>query len=34
VNEVFGGWRTAQAVHFSEGGVFDQLYQPGFQANR
>jgi sulfate transport system substrate-binding protein len=23
-----GGWRKAQAVHFADGGVFDQLYQP------
>jgi sulfate/thiosulfate-binding protein len=29
VDGVFGGWRHAQAVHFAEGGVFDQIYQPG-----
>ncbi|GHT87564.1 sulfate transporter subunit [Betaproteobacteria bacterium] len=23
---VFGGWQKAQKVHFSEGGVFDQIY--------
>jgi sulfate/thiosulfate-binding protein len=23
----FGGWRAAQAKHFAEGGVFDQIYQ-------
>ena len=25
----FGGWDKAQATHFGEGGVFDQIYQPG-----
>ena len=25
----FGGWDKAQAVHFADGGVFDQIYQPG-----
>lgn len=25
----FGGWPAAQAKHFADGGVFDQLYQPG-----
>ena len=29
VDEVFGGWRKAQATHFADGGVFDQIYQPG-----
>jgi sulfate/thiosulfate transport system substrate-binding protein len=23
----FGGWRAAQAKHFAEGGIFDQIYQ-------
>ena len=27
VNEVFGGWRQAQATHFADGGLFDQIYQ-------
>ncbi len=27
--EVFGGWRKAQAVHFSDGGIFDQICQLG-----
>lgn len=27
VDEVFGGWKQAQAVHFSDGGLFDQIYQ-------
>ena len=25
----FGGWTKAQATHFADGGVFDQIYQPG-----
>lgn len=25
----FGGWTKAQATHFGDGGVFDQIYQPG-----
>ena len=25
----FGGWPKAQATHFGDGGVFDQIYQPG-----
>ena len=25
----FGGWAKAQATHFADGGVFDQIYQPG-----
>lgn len=29
VDAVFGGWQKAQAVHFADGGVFDQIYQPG-----
>jgi len=29
IEEVFGGWRKAQATHFADGGVFDQIYQPG-----
>ena len=24
-----GGWKTAQQKHFADGGVFDQIYQPG-----
>ena len=28
VNEVAGGWRKAQQVHFADGGIFDQIYQP------
>jgi sulfate/thiosulfate transport system substrate-binding protein len=29
VDEVFGGWQKAQATHFADGGVFDQIYRPG-----
>jgi len=29
VDEVFGGWQKAQKTHFNDGGVFDQIYQPG-----
>ena len=25
----FNGWATAQKTHFSDGGVFDQIYRPG-----
>jgi sulfate/thiosulfate-binding protein len=25
----FGGWIKAQATHFADGGIFDQIYQPG-----
>lgn len=25
----FGGWAQAQRTHFAEGGVFDQIFQPG-----
>jgi sulfate transport system substrate-binding protein len=29
IDEVFGGWNKAQATHFADGGIFDQIYQPG-----
>jgi sulfate transport system substrate-binding protein len=29
IDEVFGGWQQAQKKHFADGGVFDQIYQPG-----
>jgi sulfate/thiosulfate-binding protein len=29
IDEVFGGWTKAQATHFADGGVFDQIYKPG-----
>src|SRR5262249_43663829 len=25
----FGGWAKAHATHFADGGIFDQIYQPG-----
>lgn len=28
VDQVVGGWQKAQQVHFTDGGTFDQLYQP------
>jgi sulfate transport system substrate-binding protein len=27
IDQVFGGWTAAQATHFADGGVFDQIYQ-------
>lgn len=29
IDDVFGGWTKAQKTHFADGGVFDQIYQPG-----
>ena len=29
IDEKFGGWAKAQPTHFGDGGVFDQIYQPG-----
>ena len=29
VDEVAGGWQKAQQTHFVDGGIFDQIYQPG-----
>jgi sulfate/thiosulfate-binding protein len=26
--EIFGGWQKAQKKHFSDGGIFDQVYKP------
>jgi len=28
IDEVFGGWQKAQKTHFSDGGLFDQIYKP------
>ncbi len=28
VADTFGGWAKAQATHFADGGVFDQIYKP------
>ena len=27
IDQMFGGWKKAQAVHFSDGGTFDHIYQ-------
>jgi sulfate transport system substrate-binding protein len=29
IDEVFGGWKKAQATHFSDRALFDKIYQPG-----
>ena len=29
IDGVFGGWAKAQKLHFDDGGLFDQIYQPG-----
>ncbi|WP_138495139.1 sulfate ABC transporter substrate-binding protein [Paenibacillus pinistramenti] len=29
IDEEFGGWAKAQKKHFSDGGIFDQIYTPG-----
>ncbi len=28
IDDTFGGWANAQKVHFENGGIFDQIYQP------
>ncbi len=28
IDQDFGGWQKAQQIHFSDGGIFDQIYQP------
>jgi sulfate/thiosulfate transport system substrate-binding protein len=28
IDEVFGGWQKAQQIHFADGGIFDQIYEP------
>jgi len=27
IDEVFGGWQKAQAIHFNDGGIFDKIYR-------
>ncbi len=27
IDDTFGGWGKAQATHFADGGLFDQIYQ-------
>jgi sulfate/thiosulfate-binding protein len=29
IDDAFGGWAQAQKIHFSDGGIFDQIYAPG-----
>jgi sulfate/thiosulfate-binding protein len=29
IDELFGGWASAQKTHFDDGGLFDQIYVPG-----
>ncbi len=29
IDDVFGGWSVVQPQHFDDGGIFDQIYQPG-----
>jgi sulfate transport system substrate-binding protein len=29
IDDVFGGWQKTQKIHFSEGGIFDQIYTTG-----
>ncbi len=28
IDDTFGGWQKAQKAHFTDGGMFDQIYQP------
>ncbi|MDP3659962.1 sulfate ABC transporter substrate-binding protein [Phenylobacterium sp.] len=28
IDDTFGGWKKAQALHFGDGGVFDKIYRP------
>ena len=30
IDQAFGGWTEAQKKHFADGGIFDQIYQPGY----
>ena len=34
IDQVFGGWTKAQAEHFADGGLFDQIYKPAAKATR
>ncbi len=34
IDQVFGGWKKAQAEHFADGGIFDQIYKPSGKAGR
>lgn len=33
VDETFGGWETAQRVHFADNGIFDQVYLDGARSH-
>jgi sulfate transport system substrate-binding protein len=33
VDEAFGGWETAQRVHFADNGIFDQIYLDGARSH-
>jgi sulfate transport system substrate-binding protein len=33
IDNAFGGWKKAQALHFADGGFFDTLYRAGRQSN-
>ncbi|HEY2357005.1 MAG TPA: sulfate ABC transporter substrate-binding protein [Phenylobacterium sp.] len=28
IDQAFGGWKKASAIHFADGGLFDQIYKP------
>jgi sulfate transport system substrate-binding protein len=28
IDQAFGGWKKAQATHFADGALFDQIYKP------
>jgi sulfate/thiosulfate-binding protein len=34
IDQVFGGWKKAQAEHFADGAIFDQIYKPAGKASR
>ncbi len=34
IDETFGGWARAQATHFTDGGLFDRIYDPRKPATR
>lgn len=34
IDQVFGGWKKAQAEHFADGAIFDQIYKPAGKAAR
>ncbi len=31
IDDLYGSWREAQQIHFTDGGIFDQIYQPGLE---